>query len=275
MMKTMSVYVDGVGLIGPGLVNWPQAVPILTGALAYERVPAVVPPPAALPAAERRRTGPPVKLALAVGTEAALAADRDAATLSAVFAASGGDGDNCHTICEMLAGQDRFISPTRFHNSVHNAPAGYWSIATHAMAASNVLCAYDGSFAAGLLESACQVAVDGHDAILIASDTGYPHPMIEVRPVHDAFGAALVLAPKAGARSLARIDVTVTDAPATVLAGAALEALRLDNPAARALPLLEALAGRHTATVVLDYLDDLRVRVHVTPLGARRENSLP
>jgi hypothetical protein len=34
------------------------------------------------------------------------------------------------------------------------------------------------------------------------------------------------------------------------------------------LPLLEALAARRTATVVLDYLDDLRVRVGVAPVDA-------
>lgn len=273
-MKATSVYIDGVGLIGPGLADWPQAVQVMTGAAAYAHAPAVIPPPAALPPAERRRTSPSVKLALAIGAEAAQAAGRDAAKLAAVFAASGGDGDNCHAICEMLAGEDRFISPTRFHNSVHNAPAGYWSIAAHAMAATNVLCAYDGSFAAGLLESACQVAVDAHDTLLIASDTGYPHPLSGGRSIRDTFGTALVLAPAASARTLARIDVQLTDAPATILASPALESVRSDNPAARALPLLEALATQRAATVVLDYLDDLRVRIDVTPAIARTEPAL-
>jgi len=268
-MTVLSAYVDGVGVIGPGLVNWSQTVDVLTGAAAYVHAPAVVAPPAALPAAERRRTSRPVKLALAVGAEAALAAARDATTLCAVFAASGGDGENCHAICDMLAGEDRYISPTRFHNSVHNAPAGYWSIAAKAMAASNVLCAHDGSFAAGLLESLCQVVVDAHDSLLIASDTEYPRPLSDVRPVHDAFGVALVLAPRAHAGSLARIDVQLTDAPATILASAALETIRLGNPAARALPLLDMLASRRAGTVVLDYLDDLRLRVDVTHIDAR------
>lgn len=273
-MKTMRIYVDGVGVIGPGLANWPQAASVFTGAVEYTHAGAVIPPPAGLPAAERRRTSPLVKLALAIGAEASQAADRDAATLSTVFAASGGDGENCHAICEMLAGEDRFISPTRFHNSVQNAPAGYWSIAAHAMAASNVLCAYDGSFAAGLLESASQVAVDGHDSLLIASDTVYPHPLRGARPIRDAFGAALVLTPTENARTLACIDIQLTDALATKLACPALEAVRLDNPAARSLPLLQALAMQRPATVVIDYLDDLRVRLDVTPTGARTKDAL-
>jgi hypothetical protein len=39
------------------------------------------------------------------------------------------------------------------------------------------------------------------------------------------------------------------------------------------LPLLEALAARRAATVVLDYLDDLRVRVDLTPAGSRTERA--
>ncbi len=268
-MTHLHAYIDGIGLIGPGLANWPHAAQVLTGAAEYVRAPAVIPAPASLPAAERRRTSLPVKLTLAVGSEAAQAAERDPAQLCSVFASSGGDGQNCHAICEMLAGDDRYISPTRFHNSVHNAPAGYWSIAVRAMPASNVLCAYDGSFAAGLLESLCQVAVDAHDALLIAADTEYPPPLSAVRPTRDAFGVALVLAPTASARTLARIDAQLTEAPATTLASPPLEILRRDNPAARALPLLEAVAARQAATVVLDYLDDLRVRIDIAPVSAR------
>ena len=273
-MNTMRIFVEGVGVIGPGLENWPQAVSILTGAVEYAHAAAAIPAPAALPAAERRRTSPLVKLALAIGAQAAQAAERDAARRNAVFAASGGDGENCHAICEMLAGEDRFISPTRFHNSVHNAPVGYWSIAARAMTASNVLCAYDGSFAAGLLESACQVAVDGHETILIACDTAYPHPLSGARSIRDAFGAALVLAPSESPRTLACIDIQMTRASATKLTSPALEAVRLDNPAARALPLLQVLAMRRAETVVLDYLDDLRVRVDVTPADARTKETM-
>lgn len=271
-MKAMSGYIDGVAIIGPGLDNWPYAIQILEGGVAYMHTPAATPPPASLPAAERRRTSPLVRLTLAVGLQAAQAAGRDAANLSAVFAASVGDGENCHAICEMLAGEDRYISPTRFHNSVHNAPAGYWSIAAHAMAASTVLCAYDGSFAAALLESLCLVTVDGKDSLLIASDTEYPYPLSGACPIRDSFGTALVLAPSKTAWTLAGIDVQLTDAPATILSCAALEAVRLGNPAARALPLLEALAARRAATIVLDYLDDLRVRIDITPRDACIQN---
>jgi Beta-ketoacyl synthase, N-terminal domain len=263
-MIALSALIESVGLLGPGLNNWSEARAVLAGRSAYVPARTEVPAPASLPSAERRRTGTGVKLALAIGLEAVAASGREAASLATVFAASGGDGQNCHVICETLAGADRALSPTRFHNSVHNAPAGYWSIATRAMAPSNVLSAYDGSFAAGLLESVCQVAVDSVPTLLIAFDTDYPAPMREVRPIPDAFGVALVLAPAAGANTLARIDVRLTDAPASTLAAAQFEALRLGNPAARALPLLDALACERPASRVLDYLQDVQLQVDLT-----------
>lgn len=270
---TVTAFIESVGLVGPGLNDWPHAADVLAGRAAYASARTVLPPPASLPPAERRRTGPVVRVALAVGLEAAAASGRDAATLATVFSASGGDGQNCHAICETLAGDDRHLSPTRFHNSVHNAPAGYWSIATRAMATSNVLCAHDGSFAAGLLESVCQVMVDRVPSLLIAYDTDYPEPLRAVRPIVDAFGVALVLAPDASERTLARIDVQLTDAPATTLANPELDALRTGNPAARALPLLDALAARRATRVVLDYLEDTRVQVDIALPDAATEDA--
>ncbi|SAK92735.1 3-oxoacyl-ACP synthase [Caballeronia temeraria] len=264
-MIPLRAYIEGIGVIGPGLADWPHSADVLAQRTAREAAKTVLPAPAGLPSAERRRTGPVVRAALAAAHEAVAHSGRDPATLAAVFAASGGDGGNFHAICETLASDEPQLSPTRFHNSVHNAPAGYWSIATRAMAASNVLCAYDGSFAAGLLESLAQVSVDGVATLLVAYDTDYPEPLRQVRPIADAFGVALVLAPQKSGRSLACIEARLSDAHASIFADADLEALRLSNPAARALPVLEALARGVASNVVLDYLDGTRLAVVVEP----------
>ncbi|QBR03322.1 beta-ketoacyl synthase chain length factor [Paraburkholderia pallida] len=279
-MKLRAI-IESIGLIGPGLADWPRAAEVLAGRAPWTHARTELPPAAGLPSAERRRAAPVVKTALAVGHEAVAASGRDGATLATVFAASGGDGQNCHAICEMLAGDDRQISPTRFHNSVHNAAAGYWSIAARSRATSNVLCAHDGSFAAGLLESLCQIVVDGVPSLLIAYETDYPEPLHTVRPIADAFGVALVLAPASDddadaqvpANALACIEVKLTDAPVTTLASPELEALRAENPAARGLPLLEAIAAGRAASVVIDYLPETRVRIDVTPAGTHAERS--
>ncbi len=265
-VDAVGAWIEGIGLIGPGLSDWTQAAAVLRGECDHVAARCALPLPPALPAAERRRTGAAVRVALAAATAAAEAAGRPAATLATVFSASGGDGDNCHAICEVLASSERFISPTRFHNSVHNAPAGYWSIAAQAMAASTSIAAYDGSFAAGLLETIVQVQASNEPHLLIAYDTAYPEPLFSKRPIPDAFAVALVLVPDRTERSLAHIDIAFGSGEPERCVDPALEALRASNPAARCLPLLAALAQRRTGPLVLEYLAPPQLRVHVEPL---------
>jgi hypothetical protein len=187
--------VEGVGLLGPGLSGWDASRAILAGREPYTSAAAVIPAPEALPAVERRRAGKSVKLALAAGMAAAAASGRPAGGLAAVFASSTGDGENLHAICEALASEDRLISPTRFHNSVHNAPSGYWGIATGATQAADSIAAFDASFAAGLLEALGRLAAQpAQPVLLIAYDAPYPEPLHATRPILDAFAVAFVLA---------------------------------------------------------------------------------
>ena len=74
------------------------------------------------------------------------------------------------------------VSPTRFTNSVHNAAAGCWHIAVASRASSTSLCAFDGSFGAGLIEAATSVHLSGQPVLLVASDSPYPEPLNSVRP---------------------------------------------------------------------------------------------
>lgn len=261
----LSAFVDGVGLLGPGLIDWDHGAAVLCGKAAYCPAPTVLQTPTLLPSAERRRTGRVVKLALAVALEATGRARTDPAELASVFASSGGDGQNCHELCQALALAGREISPTRFSNSVHNAAAGYWSIATGARLESNVLCAHDASFSAGMLEALTQVTVDGSPLLMVAYDTEYPEPLHAKRPVPDAFGIAFVLMPERGPASIARIEATLEEDPADTLEDPLLEALRRSIPAARGLPLLRLLALRTTGRTTLDYLDVSRLVVRVEP----------
>ena len=265
MSSALTAWVEGVGLLGPGLPDWPAAAPVLAGTASYEPRRTVLPPLECLPPAERRRTGRVVRLALTAGLEAVARASADARVLPAVFSSSGGDGENCHEICQVLAGPDRQISPTRFHNSVHNAASGYWGIATGATAASNALCAHDASFGAGLLEALVQIRVDETAVLLVAYDADYPEPMRSVRPIPDAFAVALLLTPVARPGSLARLTASLCPAPAHALTDPQLESLRAQVPAARSLPLLRQIASAETGTVVIDYLGSERVQLEVSP----------
>jgi hypothetical protein len=263
------VFVEGIGLVGPGLTSWNDGSDKLAGRTPYVSVPTVLPAPMSLPAAERRRAGAVIKVSLAVGQQAVDAAGMQASSLPSVFTSSGGDGVNCHDICLALASNDRLISPTRFHNSVHNAASGYWSISTGATPTSSVLCAHDGSFAAGLLEAITQAVVDDTPVLLVAYDTHYPEPLHSKRPIPDTLGVALVLSPRRSDRSLARMtlpgDSGLTHTAAAVMSDPALEFLRKTIPAARALPLLRPIANQQAATITLDYLDGLQLAIEVTP----------
>ena len=261
----LSAWIQGVACLGPSLPDWPAAKAVLRAEQAYVASPTVLPAPALLPQAERRRASRVIKLALALGLEACAGAGAEPASLATVFASSGADGHNCSALCEQLASDDRLISPTRFHNSVHNAPAGYWGIASGAMTPATVLCAHDASFGAGLLEALTQVAVEGLGTLLIAYDMPYPEPLHAKRPLPSAFGIALALMPERSAHSLARITLSLTDATPDRLADPALEALRSQIPAARGLPLLQCIARGADGRVVLDYLAPLRLDVLVEP----------
>jgi hypothetical protein len=264
---TLEVSVIGIGVLGPGLPDWSGACAMWTGAAEWQRSATVVPAPERLPATERRRAGAVVKAAIVVADQALAASGADAATLATVFTSSTGDPTNCHLLCEALATAERMVSPTRFTNSVHNAAAGYWHIATASRAASTSLAAFDASFAAGLLEAAVQCQASGQPVLLVACDVPYPEPLHSVRPLADVFAVAMVLAPAAAAGLRLRIDVSPAAEP-TRCDDDELDAVRQGIPAARALPLLQALATRQRSDIVIEGLPGMALRVGVQAVPA-------
>jgi Beta-ketoacyl synthase, N-terminal domain len=259
----MRCYVDGIGVLGPGLRNWTDAQRLLAGRAAYDPAPTVLAATDLLPAGDRRRASVPVKLALAAGNEAFRNAARDPAATPCVFASSSADPEILHRICDVLTTPEREVSPTTFMNSVHNAAAGYWSIAMKCREPLTSLCAYDGSFAAGLLEAAAAVAADERPVGLIAYDQPYPQPIHSCRPLEGNFAVALLLGCTRNERTAAAIEVELTASTPTLLSEPALERLRAYNPAARSLPLLAAIAAGGMRDVVLPYLEDRQLAVRV------------
>ena len=260
MTAALNLGVLGVAVLGPGLADWENAASLLREPARWQRQPTVVPAPALLPATERRRAGLVVKASVAVADAACRAAGLPPAGLATVFTSSTGDPANCHAMCEALATAERLVSPTRFTNSVHNVAAGYWHIATQSMAASTSLGAFDASFAVGLLEAAVQCVHAAAPVLLVACDVPYPEPLHGVRPLADAFALALVLAPQGGRRLTVAL---AGEADVTPCSDAALELLRGQIPAARALPLLQALAGAQAAAMVIEGLPQQALSVDV------------
>jgi Beta-ketoacyl synthase, N-terminal domain len=262
----LGAWIEAVGLLAPGIPDWSTGAKFLRAELPYQNAPTLLPLPQSLPAAERRRASRVIKLCIALGTEAIQSAGLEAKNLASVFSASNGDGHNIHAICEALAQPDRMVSPTRFHNSVHNAASGYWSIAAASMQASTVLAAFDATFSAGLLEAVVQVNSSTVPVLLLAYDSEYPEPILSKRYMPDAGGIALVLSNAPSERCLARIDVCVSQEgfPST-MNDAALESLRRSIPALEGLPLLAHLAQGKAATISLRYFSPATLTIEIHP----------
>lgn len=264
-MTPLQVFVDGVGLYAPGFNGWEHARSILAAPQTYQATALQLPDMNALPAAERRRLGTAVKLAMAAGYDAAQQSPIAPALLSTVFSSSAGDGDNCHHILEALASHERAISPTRFHNSVHNAAASYWHIATHSRQSSTSLSAHDAGFGAALLETVSQIRSNARPCLLVAFDTPYRPPLHDIRSVTHAFGVALVLTPHRHTNTLCSLTLSLTGESAHRMSTPDLEAMRCNVPAARALPLLSALVIQQQQHVVIEYLQGLNISITLQP----------
>lgn len=261
----MRVGILGVGLLAAGLEGWPAGRAVLAGIRPFD--PTKVPDPDAslLPANERRRSSDCVRWAVQVAQEAMVQSGLDPHEVATVFASSGGEMEVLDKLCRALATSERVVSPTLFHQSVHNTAAGYWGIATTCQQSSTALSCYDDSCAVGLLEAVTYACVEARPVLFVAYDLPAPAPLNGARPITSAFAAALVLTPSAE-RVLATADVTLTAAAGCDVSHAfshEFERLRLDNPAARLLPVLQALAMERRATINLNLLDDQRLMIEV------------
>lgn len=263
----------GAAVCGPGLDGWVASRPVLTGAAPYEARPCVPPPPDILPPTERRRAGPVIRLALAAAADATEQARVDPGLLRGVFASSSGDAPVVGAILDSLTVPGGAVSPTQFHNSVHNAAAGYWSIAGRSAQPATCIGCHDATWAAGLLAAAVDAVTSGAPVLLCAYDHPLPPPLDARRPTVAPFAAALVLAPVGAlpggsAGTMARLAVRHAALPAPPDAGlprqAALHPLARGNAAAQALRLLESLARGQADAFPIAYLDG-RLEVELRP----------
>lgn len=260
-MTTLTVYAEGIGLWSRELADFSALC-----ALLKDETPApntAAPTAALLPANERRRAPESVRLAVEVAGQALAASGRDAAVTACVFASAHGDQTITDAICATLARAPTELSPTRFHHSVHNAPAGYWTIATGCHASSSAVCAGAHTFAAALLEAASQALAEQRVVLLVCSDIGGRGPLLTMTGCAQPFGCALVLTPQAttAAQACLHLELAPDRAPPSPTP-AVLAALASGNPSAAALPLLALLAGpQGRCRLGVSATRDLRVAV--------------
>ena len=229
----------------------------------------VRPAAAMLSSNERRRAPESVLLAIEVAGQAVTMSGRDAATMPCVFASSHGDLAITDYMCATLAQAPEQLSPTRFHNSVHNAPVGYWTIATGCHAPSTAVAAQRVTFGAGLLEAVSQVLAEEQAVLLVCSDIAGSGPLREVTDCRQSFGCALVLVPAASSSSLAALDLELLDDHTDTPLPDPLASWRDGNPSATSLALLATLSrGSGSCRVAVSAA--LGMQIEVEDLGRRQ-----
>ncbi len=231
--------IEGVGFWAPGLPSF-EAMRAFARGSAIDASAPPRPTPQLLPPNERRRAPDSVALALDVAQQACDQAGRDPATLPTVFASTHGDLGITDYLCTTLASDARALSPTRFHNSVHNAAAGYWTIGTGCHAPSTAISSFDASFAQGLLEALVQLRTGAQAVLLVAYDAPSAGPLAAVSRSEGLLGAALLLSTAPSHRH-AQLRATLVDAAAPAPRGILAEQLGA-NAMAPMLPLFHALA---------------------------------
>jgi hypothetical protein len=244
----IEVALEGIGMYAAGIADWADARDVLRGARALAVAGPARPAPALLAPNERRRAPDCVLLALAVAEQACAMAGREPRALANGFSSAYGDLAINDYLCAVLARAPLELSPTRFHNSVHNAAAGYWTIASGCMQSSTALGAGRASFAAGLIEAATLAVSEAAPVLYVAFDIAASGPLADVIPCNAPFAAAFVLAPECdGNAPRLRLSLHARAAAETAPLPAALRVLRECNPAAASLPLLAALAQGEAA----------------------------
>lgn len=244
-MSALDLHVDGAGLWTPYARSFSAFRRWLDGG-DLEAPAGARPPAESLPANERRRAPEHVLLAVEAAGQAVTMSGHAASDLACVFSSAHGDQAVTDYMCATLASDPTALSPTRFHNSVHNAPAGYWTIATGCRAPSAAICGHHASVGAGLLEAAMLTLADGRPVLLVCSDIAGVGPIAEMTGSTQAFGCALVLSAQPGPRTMARIVVHATHGKHQPPAGGSVLPpawSAASSTAAHALPLLMLIAG--------------------------------
>lgn len=247
--STLAAQIEGIGFWAPGLPSWEAAREFCRTASLPAGTPRR-PSPQLLPPNERRRAPDTVAIALEVAQAACHAAGRDPAELPSVFTSTLGDLGITDYMCTILASEPRTISPTRFHNSVHNAAAGYWTIGTGCHRPATAISAGQASFAQGLLEALVQLAAGEEAVLLVAYDGNATGPLGEQARSEGLLGGALVLS-ASGQESGPVLQASLADGMPSPAVGL-LARHAAGNAMAPMLALFDALSAGAPATVALD-----------------------
>ena len=283
--QPLTCRIAGLGAWGQNFRNVSDLQTLLSGGEFIEDG-AKGPKPEIIPANERRRAPLPVRLAVESSWQATQSSPYAAEDLSCVFVSSLGDTQLTDYMCRVLASENKQLSPTKFHNSVHNAAAGYWTISTSCMKAANSIAGYEESVALTLLEALTQLQCEQSPILLTFYDAPVSPVLKSLLKNEQAFAVSVVLDPvlepvletaSESEQGPQQTEVTSVSPLNTVLtaevvnqtatwpelAVPSLQALYADNPTAKILALLSGLsevsANKKTIDMPLSAQSCLRV----------------
>ncbi len=244
----MIARLDGIAFWAQRLPGWDVASAVFIGASAAPAGIARRPAPDLLPPTERRRAPDTVALAIEVAARACKAAAISPAEPASVFATTHGDLAITDYLCANLLESPLHTSPTRFHNSVHNAAAGYWCIAAGNHAPYTTISVAGYTFGAGLLEALTQLESQQRPVLFVAYDAEASGPLATLVSSRGLVGAGLLLSPCRGVSTVAELHWSLAgQSPVPITEPSPQNAPWVaGNAMASCLPLFEALARRST-----------------------------
>jgi hypothetical protein len=242
----------GLGAWGPGFTDWPSLSALLLQTTPQDESAFITstPKPEVIPANERRRAPLPVKAAVDVSWQALQQSGIASSEVACVFGSGLGDTEITDYMCRVLTTAEKQLSPTKFHNSVHNAAAGYWTISTHCMKSANSIAAYHMTAGLAMLEAMTQCVLHNEPVLITLFDTAAHDAYRQIFACEHNFAAALLITPIDFAGTTPLAELALTQAPALATQpewhSPTLTTLYQTNPAAKILNLLAALAQFET-----------------------------
>lgn len=196
-MTTLDVSFTGIGLWGRGMTGYPEfAQGLQSDFVDLHSAEFLSPKPEAIAPRERRRAGLTINIAVEVAHQACSQAQVDISQVPSVFVSAMGDTSITDYMCRKLAQPKKMLSPTKFHNSVHNAPSGYWTISAENREPSSFVGGFTHSFGSGLLEAASQAVALRKPVLAVFYDIANEPPFAQLYPIQETLAIALVVEPQ-------------------------------------------------------------------------------
>lgn len=273
----MKFYIQSVSAYSPMFSNWSDAINFfqkgnLSGNICEQ---IKLPKADILSPMERRRASRTVNLALSVAQQAQQSSGFSADELCKVFSCSNGDSDIFDYLCSEVSGvsgadadaEPVLLSPTKFHQSLHNSAAGYWDICSGSSKPSTSISAGEYSFIAGIIESALLAINNKQPVLYVGYDLIPPNRLSSWIKISKSMAVAFVITAEplliTDAISACELSIGSRVCQSTCMSDSDLELFRVSNPSAASLPLLDFLACKKSGDLFFDFHQEQQVLLNI------------